>query len=82
MDLYDIGEYETPNEFFALKAKRQGRFKRGGVLDLESAARSLIEDWNQYVHFQVFKYKFSSIFNVILFYDFSSHCCVTCACCG
>ncbi|XP_075232575.1 nucleostemin 1 isoform X2 [Lycorma delicatula] len=47
MELYDIGEYDSPTDFFAIKAKRQGRFKRGGLLDIESSARSMIEDWNQ-----------------------------------
>uniref|UniRef100_A0A0A9YF83 Guanine nucleotide-binding protein-like 3 homolog n=1 Tax=Lygus hesperus TaxID=30085 RepID=A0A0A9YF83_LYGHE len=47
MEQYDIGDYETPQEFFALKAKRQGKFKKGGVVDPEAAARELINDWNR-----------------------------------
>ncbi|RZF36907.1 hypothetical protein LSTR_LSTR004595 [Laodelphax striatellus] len=46
MDMYDIPSYDTPTEFFTAKAKRHGRFKRGGILDLEGAAKSLIDDWN------------------------------------
>lgn len=44
--LYGISEYDTPEEFFAQKAKRTGKFKRGGVPDAEAAARSLLNDWN------------------------------------
>lgn len=47
MQQYGIGEYDTPQEFFSVKAKRQGKYKKGGVVDLEAAARGLIEDWNR-----------------------------------
>lgn len=46
MEMYKIGEFSTPQEFFVLKAKQSGRFKRGGVPDAEAAARGLLEDWN------------------------------------
>ncbi|XP_022918027.2 guanine nucleotide-binding protein-like 3 homolog [Onthophagus taurus] len=46
MELYDITEYNSPDEFYSLKASRMGRFKRGGRPDLIAAARSLIDDWN------------------------------------
>lgn len=46
MELYDIPEYFTPEEFFALKAKRMGKFKKGGVPNQLAAARSILEDWN------------------------------------
>lgn len=44
--LYDINEYDTVEEFFALKAARMGKMRRGGVPDVEAAARSLLNDWN------------------------------------
>lgn len=44
--LYDISQYDTPEEFFAKKAARMGKFRRGGVPDAEGAARSLLNDWN------------------------------------
>lgn len=44
--LYDISEYDTPEEFFAKKAQRMGKFRRGGIPDAEGAARSLLNDWN------------------------------------
>lgn len=47
MELYDICDYNSPEEFFAHKARRQGKLKKGGLLDLEAAARGLIDDWNK-----------------------------------
>uniref|UniRef100_T1HBR5 Guanine nucleotide-binding protein-like 3 homolog n=1 Tax=Rhodnius prolixus TaxID=13249 RepID=T1HBR5_RHOPR len=47
MEQYRIGEYSTPQEFFALLAKRQGKFKKGGIIDTAAAARGLIDDWNR-----------------------------------
>lgn len=44
--VYDISEYDTPEEFFVKKAARMGKFRRGGVPDAEGAARSLLNDWN------------------------------------
>lgn len=46
MEMYDITEYNSPEEFYSLKAARMGRFKKGGVPDSVAAARSLLEDWN------------------------------------
>lgn len=49
MDMYDIVSYDTPEEFYSLKAKRSGKFKKGGVPNMIAAARGLLEDWNKYV---------------------------------
>ncbi|KZC08771.1 PREDICTED: guanine nucleotide-binding protein-like 3 homolog [Dufourea novaeangliae] len=46
IELYDIPEFSTPDEFFALKATRMGKFKKGGIPDTMAAARSVLEDWN------------------------------------
>lgn len=44
--LYDITEYRSPEEFLSKKAIKMGKLIRGGVPDVRSAARSLIQDWN------------------------------------
>ncbi|XP_055678353.1 guanine nucleotide-binding protein-like 3 homolog [Lutzomyia longipalpis] len=44
--LYDITMFDTPEEFFAKKAKRMGKIKKGGRLDILAAARSVLDDWN------------------------------------
>ncbi|XP_003700447.1 nucleostemin 1 [Megachile rotundata] len=46
MELYNIPEFSTPDEFFALKAARMGKYRRGGIPDKLAAARSVLEDWN------------------------------------
>lgn len=49
MELYGLPNYESPRQFLTLKAKKQGRFMRGGFLDLDGAAKTLIDDWNRLV---------------------------------
>lgn len=49
MDLYVLPEFETPEEFFSLKAQKQGRYKKGGIIHVEAAAKGLIQDWNRLV---------------------------------
>jgi len=46
MELYDITEFNSPEEFYSLKAARTGRFRKGGIPDSIAAARGLVEDWN------------------------------------
>ncbi|XP_012221654.1 guanine nucleotide-binding protein-like 3 homolog [Linepithema humile] len=46
MDLYDMQEFSTPDEFFAMKAARMGKYRKGGVPDAVAAARSILDDWN------------------------------------
>ncbi|XP_034946041.1 guanine nucleotide-binding protein-like 3 homolog [Chelonus insularis] len=46
MELYDMHNFSTPDEFFAKKALRMGMFKKGGVPDPVAAARSILNDWN------------------------------------
>ena len=46
MEMYSVEEFSTPDEFFALKATRMGKFKKGGIPDTVAAARSILEDWN------------------------------------
>jgi nuclear GTP-binding protein len=47
MELYNLSDFTTPEEFFSLLAHRKGQFKKGGIPNPVAAARSLIEDWNQ-----------------------------------
>ncbi|KAJ9579816.1 hypothetical protein L9F63_004522, partial [Diploptera punctata] len=47
MEMYNIPDFSTPQEFFSLLAKQKGCFKKGGVPNPISAARCLIEDWHR-----------------------------------
>lgn len=46
MELYNMQEFSTPDEFFAMKAAKMGKYRKGGVPDALAAARSILEDWN------------------------------------
>ncbi|GAB1862097.1 Guanine nucleotide-binding protein-like 3-like protein [Camponotus japonicus] len=46
MELYNMQEFSTPDEFFAMKAAKMGKYRKGGVPDAIAAARSILEDWN------------------------------------
>ncbi|CAH1102580.1 unnamed protein product [Psylliodes chrysocephalus] len=46
MEMYNVTDYSSPEEFYSLKAARTGKFKKGGILDSTAAARGLLEDWN------------------------------------
>jgi len=47
--LYGIGHYDSCEHFLYLKARRFGNIGRGGIPDIFTSARSLVEDWNRYV---------------------------------
>lgn len=47
LEMYNIEDFSTPQEFFSLLAKRKGFFKKGGIPNAVAAARCLLEDWNR-----------------------------------
>ncbi|XP_067683013.1 guanine nucleotide-binding protein-like 3 homolog [Haliotis asinina] len=42
---YNLPDYNGAGEFLSLLARRRGKLKKGGVPDVEKAARSVIQDW-------------------------------------
>lgn len=44
---YTIPEFSTSEELLALLAKRMGKYKKGGIPNVEEGARRLINDWNK-----------------------------------
>ncbi|OMJ29817.1 Guanine nucleotide-binding protein-like 3-like protein [Smittium culicis] len=44
--MYDVLPFSSPREFLVQLAKKYGRFRRGGIPDLDSAARIILNDWN------------------------------------
>lgn len=46
MELYDMQDFSTPDEFFAKKAARMGKYRKGGIPNALAAARSILDDWN------------------------------------
>ncbi|XP_059179465.1 guanine nucleotide-binding protein-like 3 homolog [Physella acuta] len=43
---YNIPDYSDANEFLTLLAKRMGKLKKGGIPDVNRAARGMLQDWN------------------------------------
>lgn len=44
---YQVGNYGDVNEFLELLAKKKGKLKRGGVPDIDVAAKIILSDWNK-----------------------------------
>lgn len=47
MMLYTIPRFEGTQQFLIQVAKHQGKLKKGGIPNLEAAAKSVLADWNQ-----------------------------------
>ena len=43
---YTIANFENPTQFLFNVCQSRGKYKKGGVVDIEAAARLVIEDWN------------------------------------
>ena len=46
---YTIPDFSDVNEFLSLLAKRQGKLKKGGMPNVDKAARGMLMDWNRSV---------------------------------
>ncbi|ORX97084.1 P-loop containing nucleoside triphosphate hydrolase protein [Basidiobolus meristosporus CBS 931.73] len=46
MSLYSVEPFANANDFLIQLAKQRGKLKRGGIPDIASAARSILNDWN------------------------------------
>ncbi|XP_042907445.1 guanine nucleotide-binding protein-like 3 homolog [Parasteatoda tepidariorum] len=44
---YTVPEFTSTHELLCLLAKRMGKFKKGGIPNVEEGARRLINDWNR-----------------------------------
>ncbi|KAK9762760.1 nuclear GTP-binding protein nug1 [Basidiobolus ranarum] len=46
MTLYNVEPFANANDFLIQLAQQRGKLKRGGIPDVTSAARSILNDWN------------------------------------
>ena len=46
MEFYCIPEFVDVHEFLSHVARRHGRLKKGGVPDVDAAAKVVLHDWN------------------------------------
>ena len=49
LEHYCIPEYKDVQEFLSHLANKTGKLKKGGIPDTETAARSVLRDWNMLV---------------------------------
>lgn len=45
--LYKVPSFDTVDEFLQNVASVRGRLKKGGVVDVDAAARIVLHDWNE-----------------------------------
>uniref|UniRef100_A0A3B4BY00 CP-type G domain-containing protein n=2 Tax=Pygocentrus nattereri TaxID=42514 RepID=A0A3B4BY00_PYGNA len=45
MEHYGVPDFHTALEFLALLARRQGKLRKGGLPDIDKAAKSILMDW-------------------------------------
>eukprot|EP01136_Pigoraptor_vietnamica_P011417 Opistho-1_new@50262 len=46
MELYGVPAFNDHNEFLVHLARKQGKLKKGGIADIATAAKSVLQDWN------------------------------------
>ncbi|KAI9204201.1 P-loop containing nucleoside triphosphate hydrolase protein [Polychytrium aggregatum] len=46
MLMYQIPSFQSTQEFLLFVAKQRGKLKRGGIPNIDGAARSILQDWN------------------------------------
>jgi nuclear GTP-binding protein len=46
MMLYNIPKFESTGDFLVQIAQKKGKLKKGGIADLDAAARTVLNDWN------------------------------------
>ncbi|KAG0334648.1 Guanine nucleotide-binding protein-like 3 [Podila humilis] len=46
MEMYGVPMFDDVNDFLVHLARQRGKLKRGGIPDIFSAARSILNDWN------------------------------------
>ncbi|KAF9348081.1 Guanine nucleotide-binding protein-like 3 [Mortierella sp. AD094] len=46
MEMYGVPLFDDVNDFLVHLARQRGKLKRGGIPDIFSAARSILNDWN------------------------------------
>ena len=49
LEYYCIPEYDDVQEFLSHLAKKMSKLKKGGIPDIDAAAKSVLRDWNMLV---------------------------------
>ena len=51
---YKISDFKDVNEFLILVAKRCGKVKKNGIVDVKKAAQLVLNDWTWYGKFNLY----------------------------
>jgi nuclear GTP-binding protein len=47
LSIYNVSQFKSAEEFLQQVATLRGKLKKGGVVDMEAAARIVLHDWNE-----------------------------------
>lgn len=47
MALYKVPDFDNVDDFLQKVATVRGRLKKGGIVDVDAAARIVLHDWNE-----------------------------------
>ena len=47
VSLYKIPTFESVDDFLQIVATVRGKLKKGGIVDIDAAARIVLHDWNE-----------------------------------
>lgn len=50
VSLYKIQNFDSAEDFLQKVAIVRGKLKKGGIVDVEAAARIVLHDWNEGIH--------------------------------
>lgn len=47
LSIYKVSQFNSTEEFLQKVATLRGKLKKGGVVDMEAAAKIVLHDWNE-----------------------------------
>lgn len=51
VSIYKIPNFDSADEFLQNVATARGKLKKGGIIDVDSAARIVLHDWNEGIYY-------------------------------
>lgn len=76
VSLYKVPSFDSVEDFLHKVATVRGRLKKGGIVDVEAAARIVLHDWNEGIHTILSALSPSPKFTYVLIDILDKKCCV------
>lgn len=54
LTLYKVPSFDSVDDFLQKVATVRGKLKKGGIVDVDAAARIVLHDWNEGMHYHIF----------------------------